>query len=139
MTMCKPKSIEVKTLSKITVTYEASAQLGNSYQTEKIHLQVEIDNFHDYPDTLDLLRSKVLEKLDLKQQHDDIKSNYKQASKKLERLTKLIEKAQKDWETARNFMVSQGLKNDVDLAEFPTEALTNLSKSLPTSSSGYPE
>lgn len=125
---------------KITVTYSARASLdryGNG--NEDIQLQVEIDNFDDYPDTLELLRSKVLEKLNLNQKHDEIKSNYDNACKKLERMTRMIESAKKDWETVRNFMVSQGLKNKNDVAEFPLEALKNLSKSLPADSSGYPE
>ncbi len=125
---------------KITVTYWAAGRIGEySGDNEHIQLSVVIDNFDDYPDTLELLRSKVLEKLNLKQKHDEIQSDYENACKKLERLTRLIETAKKDWEIARNFMISQGLKDSNDVAEFPQEALTNLTKSLPTDVSGYPE
>ena len=41
------------------------------------------------------------------------------------------------WELVSNFLKTQGLKSDT--AEFPQEALTNLSKSLPATESGYPE
>ena len=123
---------------KITVTYSASANVDN-YQgdRENIHISVEIDNFDDYDNTLELLRAKVLEKLDLRSKHDQIMSEYQTACNKLERITKQIAQAHKDWSTVSNFMVTQGLKTDA--AEFPKEALTNLTKSLPADSSGYPE
>ena len=123
---------------KITVTYSASANTGDYHgDRENIHISVEIDSFDDYADTLELLRSKVLEKLDLKAKYDEVMSDYSTACRKLERITKDIAKAHRDWETVKNFMVTQGLKTDT--AEFPSEALTNLSKSLPAESSGYPE
>lgn len=123
---------------KITVTYSASANVDN-YQgdRENIHISVEIDSFDDYDDTLELLRSKVLEKLNLRAKHEEVMSDYQSACNKLEQITKQITQAHKDWTTVSNFMVTQGLKTDT--AEFPKEALTNLSKSLPATSSGYPE
>ena len=125
-------------MSKITVTYSATADLVK-YQgdRENICLSVEIDSFDDYADTLELLRSRVMEKLDIKKQYADLQRDYSEIRKKFERITKLTAQAQKDWETVKNFMEAQGLKTDT--AEFPREALTNLSKSLPTSVSGYPE
>ena len=131
---------EIKMNQKITVTYWAAGRIEEYGESnEHIQLSVEINNFDDYPDTLELLRSKVLDKLNLKQKHDQIQSDYEDACKRLERKIRLIEKAQKDWEVARNFMISQGLKSSNDVAEFPQEALTNLTKSLPTDVSGYPE
>ena len=49
---------------KITVTCWAAGRIGEYGESnEHIQLSVEINNFDDYPDTLELLRSKVLEKL----------------------------------------------------------------------------
>ena len=125
---------------KITVTYSASANIDNyAGDRENIHLSVEIDSFDDYENTLELLRQKVLEKIDLNKKFEEIQNKYENACHKFERITKQIAQAQKDWDTARNFLIAQGIKKSSDVAEFPQEALTNLTKSLPTATSGYPE
>ena len=125
-------------MSRITVTYSATADLVK-YQgdRENICLSVEIDSFDDYADTLELLRSKVMEKLDIKKQYADLQRDYSEIRKKFVEVTKQLESANKQWELVSKFLEAQGLKTDT--AEFPREALTNLSKSLPASVSGYPE
>ncbi len=123
---------------KITVTYSASANV-DSYggDRENIHISVEIDDFNDYDDTLELLRTKVLEKLNLRQKHEELLSEYDQTRREFIKVTEQLKFAYQQWELASNFLKTQGLKTDT--AEFPQEALTNLSKSLPATSSGYPE
>lgn len=119
----------------IKVTYSGSS---NDYQgKETISLSVEIDNFDDYDDTLELLRLKVLEKLGFKQKHEELVSEYQAAREKFIEITEQLESANKQWELVRSFLKAQGLKSDT--TEFPQEALTNLSKSLPATQSGYPE
>lgn len=127
-------------MGKITVTYSANAQIDNySGERENIMLSVEIDSFDDYENTLELLRQKVLEKIDLNKKFEEIQNKYQRACQKFERITNQIAQAEKDWDTARNFLIAQGIKKSSDVAEFPQEALTNLSKSLPATTSGYPE
>ena len=123
---------------KITVTYSAWANV-DSYggDRENIHISVEIDDFKDYDDTLELLRTKVLEKLNLRERHEKLMSKYDQTRRDFIKVTEQLESANQQWELARNFLKAQGSKTDT--AEFPKEALTNLSKSLPATSSGYPE
>ena len=74
-------------MGKITVTYSASASIDNySGDRENIHISVEIDSFGDYDATLELLRQKVLEKIDLDQKYQQMQNDYHDACKKFERL-----------------------------------------------------
>lgn len=119
----------------IKVTYSGSS---NDYQgKETLSLSVDIDNFDDYDDTLELLRLKVLSQLGFKQKHEELVSEYKAVRQKFIEVTEQLESANKQWEQVCSFLKAQGLKSDA--AEFPQEALTNLSKSLPATQSGYPE
>ena len=123
---------------KITVKYSAAGQIGEyGSDREIIELSVSIDSFDDYPATLELLRERVLENLNLKEKHDKLSDEYNELAHKFLKVTKQLESAYKQWEIVSNFMKTQGLKSDT--AEFPKEALTNLSKSLPTTESGYPD
>ncbi len=124
----------------ITVTYSASGEIGGYGGTkETIQLSADIDDFNNYPDTLEFLRSRVLDNLDAKiqERHEKLSSDFDETCKKFLDITEKLESAYKQWELVSNFLKTQGLKTDP--VEFPQEALTNLSKSLPATSSGDPE
>ncbi len=129
------------TLKKMIVTYTASGQINGAYggDKESIELSVEIDNFNDYPATLELLRSRVLENLDenIKKKHDELHDEFDKTAQEFLELTQKLESAYKQWQLVSNFLQIQGLKTDN--AEFPKEALNSLSKSLPTTGNAYPE
>ncbi len=125
-------------MPKIQVKYSAGGQIGEyGNDQEIIQLSVEIENFNDYPDTLELLRTRVLENLNLKEKHDKMQQEYDILAQKFCKLTEAMESANKQWELVSNFLKTQGLKTDN--VEFPREALNSLSKSLPTIKNGYPE
>lgn len=123
---------------KITVKYSASGQIGkHGGDKEVIELSVVIDDFNDYPHTLEFLRSRVLDNLNYKQKHEKMVSEYEELAYKFCQVTEQLESAYKQWELVSGFLKAQGLKSDI--AEFPKEALNSLSKSLPTVKSGYPD
>lgn len=125
-------------MPKIQVKYSSTGQVGDyGNDKELIELSVEIDDLNDYPDTLELLRSRVLENLNLKEKYDKMQEEYNVLAEKFCKLSGEMESAYKQWELISSFLNAQGLKTDN--AEFPKEALNSLSKSLPTPSSGYPE
>jgi len=122
---------------KIKVVYQASESVTPSVGIQTVELSAEIDDIKDFSSTYDLLQSLALEKLNLRSKHSEIVQEYEKTRIKYLELVKQLESATKQWELVSNFLKTQGLKTDT--AEFPSEALTNLSKSLPTISSGYPE
>lgn len=126
---------------KIKVTYRAEGLLDrHSGVRESIELSVEIDpDTESYPDTLEFLRSRVLENLDeeTRNRHQKLEEEFGETARKLLDITEKLESAQKQWDLVSSFLKNQGLKTDT--AEFPKEALTNLTKSLPTSIGGYPK
>ncbi len=126
---------------KIKVTYTAEGLLDrHSGVRERIELSVEIDlNTESYPDTLEFLRSRVLENLDeeTRNRHEKLEEEFSETARKLLDITEKLESAYKQWNIVSSFLKNQGLKTDT--AEFPQEALTNLTKSLPTNTGGYPE
>jgi hypothetical protein len=122
------------------VTYKAEGQLGQySSIKESIELSVEIEDSESYPDTLEFLRSRVMDNLDeaTRQRHAELKEKFDLTAIELLNLTQKLESAYKQWSIVSSFLSTQGLMTEV--AEFPTEALNDLTKSLPTYSSSYPE
>lgn len=123
----------------VTVEYSACGSLGYSGIQETIKASVEISPDQNYSATVEFLRSRVLDNLDeeIVKRHKKIHSEYEEACQKFYEVTKKLQSAYEQWTLVSNFLETQGLKTDN--AEFPKEALTNLTKSLPPFPGDYPE
>jgi hypothetical protein len=120
------------------VTYKAEGALNHHGVKESIELSVEIDDTQSYPDTLEFLRSRVLDNLDdaTRNRHQQLKEEFAETAKEFVDLVEKIDSARKHWNVVSTFLKTQGLMTET--AEFPKEALNDLYKSLPADGGGYP-
>ncbi|WP_157867323.1 hypothetical protein [Gloeothece citriformis] len=100
------------------ITYARLVSTGN-YENEKIEVSSVVEEGRSPDEVLAFLKQFVGERTHSLQQYQDWCNEYWAKKADLNNLIRKLQEAEEQWEKARLFLVTQGLKKEEDLPSFP--------------------